>query len=118
MDKRRMNKILIYLLGGAIVLGTVGCAVLEPTDPKNKLSSHTIGFGPINIGMTKDEIRSLWGDPDIIRYVGESQDLGQTSKEEWIYYGRISQLPVNYGYLAKALHLYFDGQNLTGYKQE
>lgn len=112
-----MGKSLLYALGVIAVLGIIGCAELATPDP-GKPTSHPLGFGPIEIGMTKDEIKSFWGDPDLIRDTAESKDKGPTQKEEWVYYGRVSQLPVNYGYLAKALHLYFDGKNLTGYKYE
>ena len=104
-------------LGIVVLLGIMGCAELITPDP-NKPASHALGLGPIEIGMTKDEIKSFWGEPDMVRDIAESRDKGPTQKEEWVYYGRVSQLPVNYGYLAKALHLYFDSKNLTGYKYE
>lgn len=113
-----MNKNLTCIAGCLLILGIVGCAGTMPSNP-DKPTSHPVGFGPIEIGMTKDEIKSLWGEPDMVRNVGESNDMGPTQKEEWIYYSRVSQLPiVNYGYLAKTLHLYFDGKNLTAYKYE
>jgi hypothetical protein len=114
MDK---TTLVLYMACLVILPGIIGCAELTTPDP-SKPSSHLLGLGPIEIGMTKDEIKSFWGEPDLIRDVAESGDKVSTQKEEWIYYGRASQLPVNYGYLAKALHLYFDGKNLTSYRYE
>ena len=94
-----------------------GCAGIEPPNPK-KILTHPLGIGPIEIGMTKEEVREFWGDPDMVRNIGESKDMGSTQKEEWLYYGRVTNLPVNYGYLAKSLRLYFDGNNLTRFKEE
>jgi len=99
------------------ITGVMGCAGIEPPQPE-KILKHPLGAGPIDIGMSKEEITSLWGEPDLIRNIGESTDRGRTQKEEWIYQGRMTNLPVNYGYLSKSLHLYFDGNNLTSFKEE
>jgi hypothetical protein len=118
MDKHgNMTKYLVCSLFLISVLSITGCAGIEPPQPE-KILSHPLGTGPIDVGMTKEEIRELWGEPDLIQNVGESKDMGSTQKEEWIYYGRVRNLPVSYGYLAKSLHLYFDGNNLTSFTEE
>lgn len=95
----------------------VGCAGIEPPSPDDILS-HPFGQGPLYIGMTKDEVRQVWGEPDSTRYIGGSEDLGTTEKVEWIYYGRVTNLPVNYGYLTRSVHLVFDGNNLVSFQEE
>lgn len=118
MDKgARMKRSLFYAVSLIGFLWIIGCAGIEPPSP-DKILKHPLGSGPIEIGMTKEEIKGLWGEPDLIRNIGESKDAGLTQKEEWLYYGRVQNLPVNYGYLSKALHLYFDGKNLTSFKEE
>ncbi|MDD5449254.1 MAG: hypothetical protein PHO42_01470 [Candidatus Omnitrophica bacterium] len=118
MDKiPSIGKLLLFavILSSAVI--SAGCAGIEPPSP-DKILSHPLGMGPIDIGMAKAEVKEQWGEPDIIRNIGESNDIGSTQKEEWVYYGRMRNLPVNYGYLAKSLHLYFDGNNLTSFKEE
>lgn len=99
------------------LVGLIGCAGIEPPSP-DKLLTHPLGTTPIRIGMTKNEVKELWGEPDLARNLGESKDIGQTQKEEWVYYGRVTSLPISYGYLSKPMHLYFDGNNLTRFKEE
>ena len=99
------------------VLMLIGCAGIEPPSPE-KLLTHPLGMGPIRVGMTKEEVKGLWGEPDLKKSLGESKDAGPTEREEWVYYGRVTNFPVNYGYLSKPLHMYFDGDNLTSFKEE
>jgi hypothetical protein len=108
---------LLYLACLIYTLGAVGCAGIEPPNPE-KILTHPLGTGPIDLGMTKEEVRAQWGEPDLLRNIGESKGVGSTQKEEWIYYGRVRNLPVSYGYIAKTLYLYFDGENLTSFKEE
>jgi len=112
-----MKKLLFCVVVLAGITGVIGCAGIEPPSP-DKILSHPFGRGPIDTGMTKSEIKEHWGEPDLIRNIGESNDMGSTQKEEWVYYGRMRNLPVTYGYLSKSLHLYFDGNNLTTFKEE
>ena len=112
-----MKKSLFCIISLIGFLGILGCAGIEPFSP-NTLLTHPLGTDPISAGMTKDEFRNIWGEPDMIRNLGESKDAGQTQKEEWIYYGRVRNLPVNYGYLARTIHVYFDGNHLTSVIKE
>jgi len=112
-----MKRSLFCIIGLIGLLGTMGCSMMEPISP-DALLTHPLGTDPISPGMSKDEFRDIWGEPDLIRNLGETKDAGQTQKEEWIYYGRVRNLPVNYGYLARTIHAYFDGNNLTSIKKE
>lgn len=98
------------------LLNVLGCSGIEPPMP-DKILTHPLGTTPLKIGMTKANVRNIWGEPDLIRHVGESSGPGSTTKEEWIYYGRMSTLPINCGYLARPQHLYFDGDSLTNFKE-
>lgn len=106
-----------YALILLAVVCIIGCAGIEPPSP-DRILSHPLGTGPIHIGMTKEEVEGIWGEPDLIKSTGESKDAGTTQKEEWIYHGFITNLPINYGHLSKPLHLYFDGNNLTHFTEE
>lgn len=113
----KMRKSLLTALF-VCALGLAGCAGMEsPPTPENILS-HPLGTSPLRIGMTKDEVRSIWGDPDSIKHIGESTNMGATEKVEWVYNARATNLPINYANLSKPMHLYFDGKNLTSYNQE
>lgn len=76
-----------------------------------------IGTDSVKIGMTKDKVKELWGDPDQVNYVTDEKRWGG-AREEWVYRGRYSSLPVDAGYLSKTKKLYFDGKNLTNIIEE
>jgi hypothetical protein len=86
-----------------------GCAEIKPPTAKEILR-EPLGPSPMRIGMTKEKVRSIWGKPDIIKLLGESNQ--GMIKEEWIYRGRYPSLPVNVDYLSETQHLFFDGKHL------
>lgn len=108
-----MKKFLMLL---ALSLFIVGCAEIEPPTP-DEIISRPLGGDPLRVGMTKDEVISVWGQPDVINAIGVSKGLGGTKKEEWIYYPAYSGVPVDKGYLSKARYLYFDGNNLVRFHE-
>jgi hypothetical protein len=61
--------------------------------------------------MSKEKVKSLWGDPDIIKVLGS--DIQGMVREEWIYRGRYPNLPINVDYLSETQHLFFDGEHLV-----
>jgi len=99
------------------LVGLIGCAGIEPPMP-DKLLTHPLGTSPIHLGMTKNEVKEILGEPDSIQSKGDSEDKGLTKKEEWVYNKRMKNLPVNYGYLARSMYIYFDGDNVTSVKEE
>jgi len=111
-----MKKISV-IIGGMVVAGLIGCAGIEPPSP-DKILTHPFGTGPLRVGMTKDEVRKIWGEPDVVKSLREGAGINNAQQEEWIYNARVSNLPINYGYLSKSLRLSFDGDNLTSYKEE
>ncbi len=105
----------LLLVGISCTFLVAGCAGIQPPSPEEVLR-HPLGSDPIKIGMTKEEVESIWGKPDEIRQV-EDKALGKGAREEWVYrpaeYGAIMPVPVDAGYLSKTKRLYFDGENLT-----
>ncbi|MDD4012710.1 MAG: hypothetical protein PHW14_00755 [Candidatus Omnitrophica bacterium] len=68
------------------------------------------GANAFKIGMTKSEIRSVYGEPDAVRTVVAHEWGGD--REEWSYSGK-TPLSVSAGYLGSDTYLYFDGNILT-----
>jgi hypothetical protein len=63
--------------------------------------------------MSKEEVISKWGEPDLINKL-PATDASGSQKEEWVYKARrYTPVPLDTGYLHKNKYLYFDGNNLT-----
>lgn len=88
------------------------CAEITPPTPQEVLESP-FGKGPLRVGMTKDEVRETWGEPDRIT-AGEPDRWG-SSRETWIYEGRFPGVPVDVGYASRSKNLIFDGENLVSF---
>jgi hypothetical protein len=93
-------------------LALSGCAEITPPRPGEILESP-FGKGPLHLGMTKDEVRSLWGEPTSIET--KDPDRWGTSRESWTYEAQFQSLPVDVGYASKTKHLEFDGENLVSF---
>ena len=115
---RLKNKYVLYaaLLLAAFTLQ--GCAGINPFEAPQTVLNHPLGTESIGIGMSKQEVLSVWGKPDITNKLGFSDSSG-TQIEEWIYKARdYSPVSVDAGYLSKNKYLYFDGNNLTKISNE
>ena len=88
----------------------IGCAEITAPGPE-EIMRQPLGEGPLRIGMTKEKVKSLWGEADVVRVLGS--DAQGTVREEWIYRGRYPNLPINVDYLSETQHLFFDGNNLV-----
>ena len=100
-----------FFLIAVLCLGLTGCADVTPPTPIG-IIKRPLGTDSVKIGMTQDEVREIWGDPDRINYVQDAEKWGG-ERMEWVYLGRYSVIPVDAGYLSKTKKLYFDGENLT-----
>ncbi|MBL7085091.1 MAG: hypothetical protein ISS43_03160 [Candidatus Omnitrophica bacterium] len=100
--------LILFALCSVIFIG--GCAEIKPPTPED-LMREPLGASPLRIGMTKEKIKSLWGEPDVVRVLGT--DLQGMVREEWIYRARYPNLPVNVDYLSETQHLFFDGDHLV-----
>jgi len=97
-----------------IIIGAVffsGCAGIEPPMPDEVLS-HPLGTSSVKIGMTKQQVEQLWGAPNQVNLI-ENKEKWKGPREEWVYRGQYSSIPIDADYLSKTKRLYFDGNNLT-----
>ena len=88
-----------------------GCAGIEPPNPADVVK-HPFGSDVVRVGMTKQEVESLWGKPDDISTV-EDKEKWKGPREVWTYRAQANLVPIDAGYLSKTRKLYFDGDNLT-----
>jgi len=101
----------IYLMPAFLLLSCCGCSVVEIANP-NEMIKHPLGTESIKIGMTKHDVEGLWGKPDEVRTV-ENSDKWKGAREMWVYRAQYGVIPVDAGYLSKSKRLYFDGDSLT-----
>lgn len=99
-----------------LFLSLTGCADITPPTPED-IIKRPLGSDSVKIGMTKDRIKEMWGEPDQINYVEDKKRWGGT-REEWVYTGRYSAIPIDKNYLSKTKRLYFDGESLTNITEE
>lgn len=99
-----------------LLVSIYGCAGIEPPRPEDVVR-HPLGTESIKIGMSKEEVESLWGKPDDITAVQDKEKWKET-REVWVYRAQYTAVPVDAGYLSKTKKLYFDGNNLTNISDE
>jgi len=88
-----------------------GCSAISIPDADDVLQ-HPLGTESIKIGMTKQQVESIWGKPSSIKTM-ENKEKWQNKREVWTYSAQYGSIPVDAGYLSKTKKLYFDGENLT-----
>lgn len=99
------------LILSILIMALCGCSTLEVADP-SEVVKHPFGTEAIKLGMTKQQVESLWGKPDETRMV-EDKEKKVSPREVWVYRAQYGAIPVDAGYLSKTKKLYFDGENLT-----
>jgi len=107
------SKMILSLI--IILFSLTGCAIFQPIKHQEALT-HPLGTDSLKIGMTKEQVKSLLGEPDVINPLARSNDLLNSEREEWIYNSRYPNQPLNADYFGKSMYLIFDGNNLTSYK--
>ena len=103
----RIHRLLSFVF---LCILLAGCADIEVPQGERFLKDPA-GEGSLKTGMTKAQVVSVYGEPDIKGTV--ISDEWNEPREEWIYNATASVLPVGAGYLSEDLYLYFDGKNLT-----
>jgi len=94
-----------------------GCETYRSGNPEAVLT-HPLGTDLIKVGMAKDEVMDVWGEPDMVNALDATgQGFLETAQEEWIYKARYGNVPLNAGYLSKDRYLYFDGNNLVRWEE-
>ena len=114
MQIKRANlvaKIWVPVIVLLIIAGLCGCSAITVPNPE-EVVKHPLGTEAIRIGMTKEEVESLWGKPDEVRTV-EDKERWAGPREMWVYRAQYGAIPIDAGYLSKTKKLYFDGENLT-----
>ena len=108
-----MKTILMIL---ALFLSLTGCSEIKsPT--AGEAITHPFGpAAPFPRGTSKAKVLADWGKPDYVVQHG-SDELGNV-REEWIYHGRMQSLPIDYEYVSRTKHLFFEGDNLTRWSTE
>ena len=113
--KIRKSKLLKYLfiffIATTIAAVVAGCAGIEPPTP-DEMMKRPLGKSSLKVGMTKDQVESMWGKPDEIRSV-ENKEKWKGSRVLWVYRAKASGIPLDVDYLSNTRKLYFDGDNLT-----
>ncbi|MFA6609384.1 MAG: hypothetical protein WCT15_00850 [Candidatus Omnitrophota bacterium] len=95
----------------AAIAALAGCAGIEAPTPDDMIR-QPLGKSSLKVGMSKQQVESLWGKPDEVRMV-DDKEKWQGSREMWVYYAQYGVVPVDVDYLSKTKRLYFDGDNLT-----
>lgn len=111
INKTFLNIALVLSMSIPILM-TAGCAEINPLDAPQKVLNNPLGTDLIRIGMTKQQVTSIWGKPDQVNNL-KPADEWQTPREEWVYMGRYTKVPINKSYLFKTKYLVFDGNNLV-----
>ncbi|MGB2600752.1 MAG: hypothetical protein WBD00_06860 [Candidatus Omnitrophota bacterium] len=99
-----------FLLIVIVCFMLAGCAGMN-TPNTDEFMRQPLGNGGLELGMSKDRVVDMYGKPNAKRTVISSE--WQEPREEWFYKATLSMLPMNAGYLADDMYLYFDGDNLT-----
>ena len=108
-SQKAHKPLLLYTVYCILSTILIGCAEIRPPS-LSEIIRQPLGESPLRIGMSGEEVKSLWGDPDIIKVLGS--DIQGMVREEWIYRGRYPNLPVNVDYLSETQYLFFDGDHL------
>lgn len=108
-----INKKLVYLILTILMGISCGCAEIDPFEASSEAIRHPLGQETIRVGMSKEEIISKWGEPDIVNIL-PAKDASASQCEEWVYKAkRFAPVPLDAGYLNRNKYLSFDGNNLT-----
>ena len=111
--------VLLAVLGVLAMTGGIflsGCGDMQTPTAKEALRQPFGTGGPFDRGTTKNEVLAEWGNPDHVISHGVDE-LGNT-REEWIYAGRIPNLPIDVEYVSRTKHLFFEGDHLVRWETE
>ena len=100
----------IYVVISLLVIVLLGCAEITPPSPIEILK-HPLGTGLLKLGMSKEEVISIWGEPDDI--IDRGTDEWGLERERWVYRARYPKIPIDAGLIKKSKQLYFEGNVLT-----
>ena len=94
----------------------IGCSDIQRPTAAQAIT-HPFGTAaPFTRGTPKAKVLEFWGKPDHVIPHGVDE-LGN-AREEWIYTGRLQSLPIDYEYVSRTKHLFFEGDNLVRWTSE
>ncbi len=106
-------KKLYYLTSIGIILILFGCSDFKGPNLRRTLTNPWDTKPLLKVGMHKEKVKAGWGEADIINKLPSGK--WGTEKEEWIYWGRYPNVPIDYMYLSRTKHLIFEGNVLVDY---
>ena len=116
MKPVKQQAVLLWVLCFTGSTSLFGCSEIQAPTPY-EAATHPFGTGgPFTRGATKAEVLEAWGKPDHVISRGVDE-LGNV-REEWIYTGRLQSLPIDYEYVSRTKHLFFEGENLARWTSE
>ncbi len=98
------------------LLFLAGCSEMQVPTAKEALSRPFGTFAPFQRGTHKEKVLAAWGKPDHV--VSRGVDELGSAKEEWIYVGALQNVPVDYEYVSRTKHLFFEGDHLVNWKTD
>lgn len=111
-----MRFLIGLVMGISFASWVTGCSEIEIPTAQEALT-HPLGTGaPFTRGTSQEKILEDWGPPDHVIPHGVDE-LGN-HREEWIYKGRIPSLPIDYEYVSRTKHLFFEGKNLVRWQTD
>ncbi len=110
---RRNSRIkAVFILISVLAVSMLnGCSTLTIPTPE-EIIRKPLGTESVRVGMTKQQVESIWGRPDHVG-MAENKQKWSSPREVWTYNARYGAIPVDAGYLSTTQKLYFDGPNLT-----
>jgi outer membrane protein assembly factor BamE (lipoprotein component of BamABCDE complex) len=111
MRKDNVSSLAVSFAVAVLLVAGAGCAGIDIPKPQEVLK-EPLGQGSLRVGMTKDEVISLWGKPDEVR-TAEDKERWKGTREVWVYHAQMAAVPVDADYLSRTKKLYFDGDYLT-----
>lgn len=108
-----------FVVSGCASDNSFEVAGIEPLNLPKEIGENPLGTTSLKLGMTKKQVESLWGKPDLINVLAASGDASGSIKEEWIYKAeKYSPVAIDVEYMSKTKHLTFDGNNLIKVESE
>ena len=106
----------LLAMTAVLFFSLAGCSEIK-TPTVAEVMTHPLGTAaPFTRGTLKAKVLQDWGKPDVVIPHG-TDELGNM-REEWIYHGRMQSLPIDYEYVSRTKHLFFEGNNLTRWSTE
>ena len=100
-----------------VALGGAGCSDFRAPTTAGEVITHPLGTqAPFQRGSSKSEVLAAWGNPDQV--VPQGVDELGNRREEWVYRGRLPAVPIDYEYVSRTKHLFFEGDNLIRWTSE